>query len=501
MTTDDGDAADQGTTGTSTSRAGETGREFRDELVETRHVLDTPDGPFAYTARAGRVVLFQEETHEGVAKGRVPKAQISVAAYTLDGADPATRPITFAFNGGPGSASLWLHMGVLGPKRVVAGDVGALEPPPFRIEDNPESLLRESDLVFIDPVSTGRSRVVDGVKAKDFLGFTADIESVGEIIRQWTTSEGRWLSPKFLLGESYGTVRASGLAELLQREYGMYLNGLMMISAVLDYGTANFSPSGDRAHALYLPFYAATAWYHGKHEGRTLEEVLHEAEEYASRDYPYVLERGSRLSERERAEAVATVARLAGLDEDYVERANLRIEHWRYFGELRRSEGLTVGRLDSRFTGPAASGIAESMDADPATDAILGAYSAGYQHYLHHDLEVRDPVPFRVFGKGVIDEWSYAEFENAPVYVIDKLSRAIRQNAHLAVHFAYGYFDGATPYWCAEHSVAHLDVPAAAAARLEHRHYEAGHMMYVHEPSRRRQSEDLRDFVRRRSGR
>lgn len=473
-----------------------------DELVTTQHVLATADGELAYTARSGRVVLWEERAKDDVWQGRKPKAQVAITAYTADDADPTTRPVTFAFNGGPGSASVWLHMGLLGPKRVVMGDAGDLAAPPFGIADNPDSLLAVSDLVFIDPVSTGRSRVVEGEQAKDFHGFTADIESVGEIIRQWVSTEGRWLSPKFLAGESYGTTRSAGLAEHLQSELGMYLNGLLLISTVLDFSTANFDKGGaDRAHAMYLPFYAATAWYHGKHGDRALQDVLREAEAYAERDYPYVLGRGARLTPDERSEAVATVARLAGVSEDYVDRANLRLEHWRYFGELRRDEGLTVGRLDSRFTGPAASGIAEHMDADPSMDAILGPYAAAYQHYLHHDLGVRDPGPYHVFGKGVIEAWSYKEFENAPVYVIDRLSRAMRQNPHLSVHLAFGYFDGATPYWCAEDSVAHLQIPVAARDNLEHRYYEAGHMMYVHEPTRVQQSADLADFVRRRSNR
>ncbi|SDS50777.1 S10 family peptidase [Agrococcus carbonis] len=472
-----------------------------DELVTTRHTLTTPEGELAYTARAGRVVLWREHVEDDVFQGRKPRAQVAITSYTLDGADPTTRPVTFAFNGGPGSASVWLHMGVLGPKRVLMGDAGELLPPPYGIADNPESLLAVSDLVFIDPVSTGRSRAVEGQKPKDFHGFTADIESVAEIIRQWVSAEGRWLSPKFLAGESYGTTRAAGLAQLLQEELGMYLNGLLLISSVLDFSTANFERGGDRAHAMYLPFYAATAWRHGFHEGRSLEQVVDEARAYAARDYPYVLGRGARLTEDERADAVAAVARLTGLSEDYVDRADLRIEHWRYFGELLREQGRTVGRLDSRFTGPAASGIAEHMDADPSMDAILGPYAAAYQHYLHHDLEVRDTGPFHVFGKDVIEHWSYKEFENAPVYVIDRLSRAMRQNPHLAVHFAYGWFDGATPFSAAEDSVAHLQIPEELRDNLEHRYYEAGHMMYVHGPSRIAQSADLADFVRRRSGR
>lgn len=472
-----------------------------DELTSSTHQLKVGRRNLRYTAHAGRVVLWEETIKDGVWQGRKPRAQVSITAYTADDADPTTRPVTFAFNGGPGSSSVWLHMGLLGPKRVIMGDVGELHGPPYGVADNPQSLLAASDLVFIDPVSTGRSRVVEGEKAQDFHGFTADIASVGEIIRQWVTAEGRWGSPKFLAGESYGTTRAAGLAEHLQSEHGMYLNGLMLISSVLDFGTGNFERGGDRAHALYLPFYAATAHYHGKHGRKALKTVLAEAEAYAARDYPYVLARGNRLSSAERAEAVATIARLTGVSEDYVDRADLRLEHWRYFGELRRDEKLTVGRLDSRFTGPAASGIAEAMDADPSMDAITGPYAAAFQHYLHSELEVRDSSQFHVFGKGVIEKWSFKEFENSPVYVIDKLSRAIRQNPYLGVHFGYGYYDGATPYYAAEDSVAHLEIPASLTGNLEHHYYEAGHMMYVHEPSRLQQSRHLIDFVQRRSNR
>lgn len=466
-----------------------------DELVTTQHTLSTPHGDLAYTAKAGRVVLYADEVEDGTRKGRVAKAQVGVTAYTLDGADPLTRPVTFAFNGGPGSASVWLHMGVLGPRRVVMGDAGDLHAPPYGIADNVETLLHVSDLVLIDPVSTGHSRVVDGGSAKDFHGFTADVESVGEIIRQWVTAEGRWLSPKLLAGESYGTTRASALAEHLQGS-GMYLNGLMLISAVLNFAVHDFKPGNDAAYPRFLSFYAATAHFHGKHPGRTLQEVVAEAEAYAERDYPYVLARGSRLSASERAEAVATLARLTGVSEDYVSRADLRLEHWRYFGELRRDEGLTVGRIDSRFTGYAASGIAEHQDADPSIDAILGPYSATYQHYLRAELGVEDASPFHVFGPGVNQEWSYKEFENTSVTVLDRLSRAMRQNPHLKVHVAFGYYDGATPFGCAEDDLAHLQIPEALRENVERRYYEAGHMMYVHEPSRVQQAADLAAFVR-----
>ncbi|MEJ5945943.1 peptidase S10 [Pseudokineococcus basanitobsidens] len=470
--------------------------DVRDELVTTRHVLVTPDGELRYTARAGRVVLRQDHVEDGVWKGRRPRAQVGVTAYTLDGADPLTRPVTFAFNGGPGSSSVWLHLGLLGPRRVVAGDAGAPVPPPGGLVDNPESLLAVSDLVFVDPVSTGSSRVVEGGRPGDFHGFTADVESVGEVIRQWVCAEGRWLSPKLLAGESYGTTRAAALAEHLQ-DAGMYLSGLVLVSAVLNFGVIMFTPGDDRAFARYLPFYAATAHRHGRHPGRELADVVAEAEVYAEREYPAVLARGSRLAPDERAGAVATVARLTGLTEAYVDRADLRVEHLHFFAELLRDEGLVVGRLDSRFTGPAADGTAAQVDVDPSSDAVLGAYAAASQHLLHAELRVQDTAPFHVFGPGVNEAWSYKEFENASVSVLDRLSRAMRQNPHLKVHVAFGRYDGATPVAAAEDDLAHLRIPPERRADVERRYYEAGHMMYVHEPSRRQQSADLADFVRR----
>ncbi|MEJ5913037.1 S10 family peptidase [Pseudokineococcus sp. 1T1Z-3] len=472
----------------------------REELVTTHHVVSTPAGELRYTAKAGRVVLYRDKEEDGVWKGRVPHAQVGVVAYTLDDTDPATRPVTFSFNGGPGSSSVWLHLGLFGPRRVDMGDVGALAPPPGGLLDNAETLLAESDLVFVDPVGTGRSRVVDGEKEADFHGFTADVESVGEVIRQWVTAEGRWLSPKLLAGESYGTTRAAALAQHLQGT-GMYLSGVVLVSVVMNFGILFVTPGDDRPYPRYLPFYAAAAHRHGKHPGRELADVVAEAEAYAAREYPYVLAQGSRLGAEERADAVATVARLAGLSEAYVERADLRVEHLRYFAELLREEGLVVGRLDARFTGPAGDGTAASLEADPSMDAVLGPYTAAHAHHLRAELGVQDATPFSVFSRRAIERWSYKEFENASVSVLDRLSRAMRQNPHLKVYVGLGRYDGATPFSSAEDDLAHLDVPRSRRDDVELRYYEAGHMMYVHEPSRVQQSADIADFVRRATAR
>ncbi|MGH3631918.1 MAG: S10 family peptidase, partial [Sciscionella sp.] len=263
-----------------------------DDLVTTSHSITVKRRKLAYTATTGRMVLRREVVDNGKFEGHKATAEVFLTAYTLDGADLGHRPVTFAFNGGPGASSAWLHLGLLGPRRVLSGDVGALQPPPYGLTDNAQTLLTESDLVFIDPVSTGYSRALTGEKPADFHGFTADIESVGEVIRSWTSRNGRWLSPKFLAGESYGTTRAAGLAEHLQNRHGLYLNGIMLISSVLDFSSLDFSEGNDLPYSLFLPTYAAIAHYHGLHSSRTLAEVVAEAEEFAARDYPWALARG-----------------------------------------------------------------------------------------------------------------------------------------------------------------------------------------------------------------
>jgi carboxypeptidase C (cathepsin A) len=402
--------------------------------------------------------------------------------------------VTFAFNGGPGSSSVWLHLGLLGPRRVVSGDVDAVAPPPYRLVDNAETLLTHSDLVFIDPVSTGYSRATRGEKPKEYHGFQGDLESVGEVIRLWTSRHGRWLSPKYLCGESYGTLRAAALSEHLYQHHGMYLNGVILISAVLDLGTLEFFPGNDTPYPLILPTYAAIAHYHGRHGDRPLADVLAEAEAFAARDYPWALARGVRLSTEERAGIVARLARLTGLSEDYVDRVDLRIEHIRFFTELLRDRRRTVGRLDGRFLGWDVDYGQEHMSADPSYLAILGPYTAAVNHYLRTELEYANDLPYEVMTERV-QPWSFKDFEGQHVNVAGRLAATLRANPSLRLHIAAGYYDGACPYHAAEYTVAHLGLPAELRGNIELRYFEAGHMMYVHEPSRLAQSAQLAQFV------
>jgi carboxypeptidase C (cathepsin A) len=462
--------------------------EQTDDLVTTAHAI----GGLAYTATAGRIALRQEVHDEDTFTGHVVKADVFLTSYTLNGVNPRERPVTFAFNGGPGSSSVWLHLGLLGPRRVLMGDVGELRPPPYGLADNAETLLTVSDLVFIDPISTGYSRAAKGEKSKDFHGYQADLESVAEVIRLWTSRNGRWMSPKYLCGESYGTLRAAGLSEHLQERYGLYLNGLMLISSILDAGTVETAGHNDLPYALFLPTFAAVANYHGRHGERPLRDVLNDAERFALGDYRQALDEGDRQADR--AGIVRHLAALTGLSEDFLDRVNLRVDEGRFFAELMRSDRRTVGRLDGRFLGWAADAGQERIGADPSYHAIQGPYTAALNHYVRAELSYANDLPYEILTDRV-QPWSYKEFEGQHVHVADKLAAAMRANQHLRVYVASGYYDSATPYFATRHTFAHLAIPAELRSNIQFADFEAGHMMYVHEPSRQTQSAQLAAFV------
>jgi len=465
--------------------------------VVTHHTLVTDDGELAYTATAGRVVLREEVVTDGKYDGRKAKAEVSVTYYALDGADVTTRPVTFAFNGGPGSSSVWLHLGLLGPRRVDSGDVGALTPPPYGLLDNLQTALRVTDLLFIDPVSTGFSRVVEGQKAEPYHGFTGDLESVGEVIRLWATRHDRWMSPKFLIGESYGGTRAAALAEYLQSRFGMYLNGVMLVAPALNMEALYDGAGSLLPDPLFLPVYAATAHYHGLLPDRTLDEAVARAHAYAD-EYRAVLSRGQAIDADARADAVRQIASITGLSEDYVDRSNLRLEHTRVYAELLRARRLVTGRLDTRFTGPADNYIHEQMPYDPVDIATSGAYAAALHHYMYAELAYHNDASYEVLTDKV-NPWSYKEFEGRAVDVADKLAAAMIANPHLQVMVAMGRFDGGVPVEAIVYSLGQMCIPEPARARIETHTYPAGHMMYVNGESRLALSYDIAAFVRRAS--
>ena len=468
-----------------------------DNIVQTQHTLTIDGKPLNYTATTGTIVLKEESEKDEKAEGEKAKASIFFVAYTLDDVpDTGKRPITFAFNGGPGSSSVWLHLGLLGPKRVHMDDTNIL-PPPYCLVENEYSLLDVTDLVFIDPVSTGFSRAVPGEKPKEFHNFSKDIESVGDFIRLYATRYQRWNSPKFLAGESYGTTRSAGLSGYLQTRHGMYLNGLMLISSILNFQTARFTNGNDLPYILFLPTYAATAWYHKQLDDdlqADLQATLAEVEAFALGEYTLALMQGSALPAAERQAIAAKLARYTGLSADYIEKTNLRIEIFRFTKELLREQGLTVGRLDTRFTGIDKDTAGERFEFDPSNAAIQGPYTAVLNDYMRRDLGFENDIPYEILAN-LYQNWGYDKFNNQFVDVAETLRQAMSINPHLKVLVANGYYDLATPYLATRYTFNHLGLAASLQQNYEMTYYEAGHMMYVHEPSIAQLKGDMARFV------
>ena len=475
----------------------------KDNLVVTNHETTIQGKKIAYNVPTGTMVLSHEKVADGEKAGEFegvkPRAEVFFVAYELDGVvEKSSRPITFSFNGGPGSSSVWMHLGLFGPKRVELDDDGNPSAPPYRLVTNEESLLDVTDLAFIDPVSTGYSRPVEGVKAKDFHSVASDVESVGEFIRLYTGRYGRWRSPKFLAGESYGTTRAAGLAGHLQERHGLYLNGLMLVSAILDFGTARFGPGNDLPPLLFLPTYAATAHYHGRLDEELqalpLGELLERVERFALERYAPALLLGDRLEEDERSAVAAELARYTGLSQEYVESTDLRIEIFRFTKELLRSQGRTVGRIDSRYTGIDRDSAGERFEFDPSMSATQGPYTATLNDFVRGELGYQSDLPYEILAN-LYQSWSYKDVENRYLNVAETLRKAMSINPHLKVHVANGYYDLATPYYATLHTLAHMGLAAEQRENVSLSFYEAGHMMYVHRESLLKMREELERFI------
>jgi carboxypeptidase C (cathepsin A) len=471
--------------------------EPKDNLVETKHSVVIDGKEIKYTVTAGTMVMKEETAdRDKESEGEKPKVAFFFVAYTKDGIeDIKTRPITYSFNGGPGSSSVWLHLGLLGPRRVVMGDAGELLPPPYGLTDNEFSLLDQTDLVFIDPVSTGYSRPVEGQKAKEYHGFKKDIETVGDFIRLYTTRYGRWLSPKFLAGESYGTTRSAGLSGYLQERHGLYLNGIMLISAVLDFSTLEFEAGNDLPFVLFLPTYAATAHYHGKVRTRKpLDKFLSEVEKFAEGEYAAALAKGTALSKPKQRLIAGKLARYTGLSLDYIEQTNLRPVIFRFCKQLLRDKRRTVGRLDSRFLGMDRDAAGEVWESDPSMDSIRGPYTAALYDYVRNELKFESDLPYEILN-GKVWPWSYADHENRYVNVAETLRHAMCANPHLKVHVANGYYDLATPYFATRYTFNRLGLEPELRGHISMSYYEAGHMMYVHMLSFKQLKEELTKFI------
>jgi carboxypeptidase C (cathepsin A) len=466
-----------------------------DKVVQTKHTARIGGQEIKYTATTGTLVMKTEEGD--------PKASVFYVAYTKDDvSDLAQRPVMFTFNGGPGSASIWLHLGAFGPRRVDMGDAGALLPPPYKLVDNESSLLDVTDLVFIDPVSTGFSRPAPGEPPNQFHGLEEDVQSVGDFIRLYATRNKRWSSPKFLAGESYGTTRAAGLSGYLQRRYGMYLNGIILVSTILNFETTEFDSGNDLPYILILPTYTAIAWYHKKLPADLqgdLHKAVDESVNFAKGEYTSALMAGDGLSSAKHTEIVQKLARLTGLSTDYIERTNMRVEIERFTKELLRNERRTVGRIDGRFTGIDKDAAGETPEYDPSIAAIIGPYTATLNDYVRSDLKFDSDLPYEVLT-GRVYPWSYKKYENRYVDVGETLRSAMTQNPFLHVFVARGYYDLATPFFAADYTFDHLGLDPTLRNHLTGAYYESGHMVYAHMPSLAKLKQDTAQFIRASSG-
>jgi len=461
-----------------------------EKTSQTKHSVHIGGQEIKYTATAGTMLLKLEDG--------TPRASIFYIAYTRDDStDMAHRPLTYTFNGGPGSASVWLHLGAFGPRRVQMGDVENLLPPPYGLVENEQSLLDVTDLLFIDPVDTGYSRAVPGVAPREFHGLEEDVQSVGEFIRLWTSRNKRWASPKFLAGESYGTTRAAALSGFLQERYGMYLNGIVLISSILNFQTADFNTGNDMPYIFFLPTYTAIAWYHKKLPAdlqESLQKAIDQSRRFALGEYTQALMAGDDLPTAQRAETAKKLARLTGLSPDYIDHANLRIRINRFTKELLRNERQTVGRLDGRFTGNDLDAAGESTEYDPSYPAIQGPYTAMFNDYVRSELKFESDLAYEVLT-GRVRPWSYATFENRYVNVAETLRSAMTQNRFLKVFVGKGYYDLATPFFAAEYTFNHLGLEPPLRSHISTGYYEAGHMMYIHPASFAKLKQDIAQFI------
>ncbi len=471
----------------------------QEHLVVTQHKLQVGKRVLEYTAVCGTLVLLEPEAKDGEHKGDKARATVFFTAYTLKGVKkPEARPVTFSFNGGPGSSSVWLHLGILGPQRVQVDAMGNAPPPPYGLVDNEHTLLTESDLVFIDPVGTGHSRVAEGEKVAEFHEYQRDLDSIGEFIRLYLSRYKRWASPKYLIGESYGTTRGAGLARHLQEKHDIYLNGVMLVSLALDFQTLSFDHGNELPYALYLPTFAATAWYHKALrpalQKMTLSEVVAAAETFANTDYIVALMQGSRLDPKTRQRIAEQLALYSGLSVEFVLRCRLRVDEFRFFKELLRERGQTVGRLDTRFLGMDKDDAGERPEEDASMNNLVGAYANGINRLLVEKLGYHIDAPYMVHAP-LWKTWSWKGFENQYVAAGDSLRRAMHANPAMRVYVASGYYDLATPHCAGDYTLSHMGLRDQLAANVQISYFEAGHMMYIHAPSLKKMASELREFV------
>lgn len=479
---DDGDSADV------------VEEEPKAESVTTTHSVRIDGKTIRYSATAGLALINNEEDE--------PVGQFGYTAYfKADVDDPTRRPIMFAYNGGPGSASIWLHMGVLGPRRIPVDDTKVTGPAPYGAVNNEFSILDVADLVMMDPVGTGYARPVGKGTGEDFWGVDQDIAAASQFIANFLTDNNRWASPKFVLGESYGGIRTGGVAHKLLTEYGVGLNGVILVSPFMDAAAARDRFAMDLPHALYLPALAATAWYHNALVNRPddLQAFVKEVEEFSTNEYAPALMKGTNLPADERAELLTKLSRYTGLSEKYWDHSNLRVSHFHFSQELLRDQDVIVGRVDSRFKGRTINRVGERMDYDPFNTGVGPAFTAGFMHYYTSDLGFRQDRKYSISG-GVGEDWDWMHtLPNGQKTLITNtaldLATTMTLYPPMQVLVQQGYFDLATPFFVLDYVLSHMDLDAEQRARIRVEMYEAGHMMYVHPPSLVKFKNDLAEFV------
>lgn len=460
------------------------------EPVITEHSITFGGKKTNYTASTG-MLPFRNDLGDVT-------AGIFHTYYSVKSDKP--RPITFTFNGGPGSSSVWLHLGAVGPKRIVLGEEGMQPRPPAQLIENVESWLEFTDLVFIDPVGTGFSRTVNKKDEKKFWGLKGDVESVGDFIRQFLSQHDRWLSPVFLAGESYGTTRAAGLSDYLHN-YGIALNGIVLVSSILNFQTARFTAGNDLPFILFLPTYAAGAWYHKKispaMQKKPLREFLNEVEDFVAKEYVAALQAGDDLSASEREKIVKKLAGYVGLDPKYTDLSDLRIQIHRFCKELLRTERRTVGRFDVRYKGIDGNQVGETTEHDPSGSAIFSVFTACINDYLRRELGYRPKVMYDIFGSGQLwKAWDWGLNGDGYPDTSEALRAAMSKNPFMKVYVANGYYDLATPYYATEYTVKHMGLDESVRPNIELGYYEAGHMMYVREAELAKLKKDVGAFYK-----
>jgi carboxypeptidase C (cathepsin A) len=473
----------------------------KEETSVTEHGIRVGGQTIPYKATASTTQLKNE-------KGEVTGLMYSAAYTRSDVKDSSSRPVSFLYNGGPGSATMWLHMGAFGPKRVYTVDGSFTPPAPYKLVDNSESLLDKTDLVFIDAMGTGYSHAVCKGQEKDFYGIDEDVEAFGQFIVTYLSRNDRWNSPKILIGESYGTFRSAALGNYLQNHDSVHLNGIVLMSSVLDLSTLSFLPGDDRSYIYYLPSYAAVAWYHKALKDRPADVTafVDEARKYAQSDYAAALYKGAELSAADKAAVAKRVSYFTGLSEDYLLKADLRVNLSQFRVELQRKAGLTTGRIDARFTGYTYDLLQENAQGDPEGPAVGGAFTALINTYNHDELKFgKDEVYHnRASNSG---DWNWKRknpqrgggFPGGPNVGPD-LAQAMITNPRLVVQVENGYYDLATPFFATEFTMQHLGLPEPLQKNIKEDYYSAGHMMYLHDEDRVNLHKQIASFIEKATG-